>query len=261
MKKNDLMPAVFFGHGNPLNAVSNNKYSIAWEKTGKELPKPKAILCVSAHWYVTSTRVTAMDKPETIHDFGGFPKKLYDVEYPAPGSKELAQRVTGLLEGFKCTMDNGWGLDHGAWSVLCRVFPKADVPVVQLSIDATKPGKFHFDIGKKLAPLREEGIMIIGSGNIVHNLHAFAWGEQNAAPDKQGIVFEKKVKELIESGREQELADYLDFGSSALYAAPTPDHYLPLLYVMGVRHSTDKVSYPVSGFDGGSISMLAVRLG
>lgn len=261
MTGNDLMPAVFFGHGNPMNAVLNNRYSQAWEKLGRELPKPKAILCVSAHWYTARVMVTAADKPVTIHDFGGFPKKLYDVDYPAPGSKKIARKAAELLTGYKCRMDDEWGLDHGTWSVLCRVFPEADVPVVQLSIDATKPAKAHFEIGKKLAPLREEGVMIIGSGNIVHNLHAYAWGGQSTAPDKQGIIFERKVKEMIESGREEQLAGYIDFGESALYAAPTPDHYLPLLYVMGARHSTDKVSYPVEGFDGGSISMLAVRVG
>jgi len=261
MKKTDLMPVMFFGHGNPMNVIINNKYSLAWEKIGREIPKPKAILSVSAHWYVPYVMVTAMEQPPTIHDFGGFPKKLYDKDYPTPGSPELAKKIIKLLSPVKCSPDSDWGIDHGTWSVLCRAFPKADIPVVQLSIDASKPAKFHFELGKKLAPLREEGVLIIGSGNVVHNLHAFAWGEHEVKPFDWGVRFEKQIKELIKNNKESELADYLKMGDDALMSVPTPDHYLPLLYVMALRQKNEPVTYPVEGFDGGSISMLSVKLG
>ena len=169
-----LMPAIFFGHGNPLNALQQNSYTRGWESIGKEIPKPKAVLCISAHWYVPESAVTAMRAPRTIHDFGGFPRELYEVTYPAPGLPELAERVAKLLEPISVRRDLQWGLDHGAWSVLCHVFPQADIPVVQLSMDETRAPAFHYEVGKRLASLRGEEILIIGSGNLVHNLHAYA---------------------------------------------------------------------------------------
>ena len=255
------MPAVFFGHGNPMNAVSSNAYSAAWRAIGKALPAPKAILAVSAHWYVPGTAVTAMSAPRTIHDFGGFPRELFEVQYPAPGSPELAKRVVELLAPLPVALDESWGLDHGTWSVLVHVFPDANIPVVQLSIDETQPPAFHYQIGKLLGPLRDEGILVIGSGNIVHNLHTYAWGRHEVEPFDWAVRFEELARELLLKGDDAPLVDYELLGRDALLSAPTPDHYLPLLYVMGLRRQDDAVTFPVEGFDGGSISMLSVQIG
>jgi 4,5-DOPA dioxygenase extradiol len=252
------MPAIFFGHGNPMNALEKNKYTRAWTQIGKSLPRPKAILAVSAHWYLPATLVTMMEHPRTIHDFGGFPKELYQVRYPARGDLHLASRLKQLLGAGE---DHQWGLDHGTWSVLCHVFPEADVPVVQLSIDETQPPRFHYDLGTRLAPLRDEGILIIGSGNLVHNLHTYAWGRHPAEPFDWAIRFEKQAREMLVAGNDEPLIDYEALGRDAILSAPTPDHYLPLLYVMGTRSKEDEVSFPVEGIDGGSVSMLTVQLG
>ncbi len=178
----DTMPTIFFGHGNPMNALFQNEWTEGWAKIGREIPKPKAILCVSAHWYIPETAVTVMDNPRTIHDFGGFPRELFEVQYPASGSPELAESVRELLAPLPVRSDARWGLDHGTWSVLCHVFPKADIPIVQLSIDEAQPAEFHYELAKKLAPLREEDVLIIGSGNVVHNLHAYSWGKHSVEP-------------------------------------------------------------------------------
>jgi len=255
------MPTIFFGHGNPMNALLSNKYTEGWAAIGRELLRPRAVLCVSAHWYLPGTLVTAMASPPTIHDFGGFPRALYEVQYPAPGDRDLAHRVQALLAPIPVKPDKRWGLDHGTWSVLRHVFPEADVPVVQLSIDATQPAAFHFALGKKLAPLREEGILIIGSGNLVHNLHAYAWGEHDVKPFDWAVRFEKQTRELLLTGNDGPLIDYETLGPDALLSAPTPDHYLPLLYVIALRRAAEQIRFPVEGFDGGSISMLAVQVG
>jgi 4,5-DOPA dioxygenase extradiol len=255
------MPAIFFGHGNPLNALLKNVYTEAWSLIGKSIPRPKAILCISAHWYVPVTAVTAMTAPRTIHDFGGFPRELYEVEYPAPGSPELAQRVRELLAPVSVAMDESWGLDHGTWSVLCHVFPPADVPVVQLSIDETKPPEFHFELGKRLSPLRDEGVLVIGSGNLIHNLHTYAWGRHEVKPFDWAVRFEQQARAFLREGNDAPLVQYESLGRDAILAAPTPDHYLPLLYVLGLRRKGEAVSFPVEGFDGGSISMLTVQIG
>ena len=255
-------PAIFFGHGNPLNALLRNHYTEGWANIGNSLPRPKAILCISAHWYLPGTAVTAMEKPRTIHDFGGFPRELYQVQYPAPGSPELARRVKELLAPVEVQLDEEtWGLDHGTWSVLCHVFPNADIPVVQLSIDETQPPEFHYELGARLAPLRDEEVLIVGSGNLVHNLHTYAWGRHNVEPFDWAVRFEKLARELLLKSEQQPLVDYESLGRDALLSAPTPDHYLPLLYVLGSRRPDDEVSFPVEGFDGGSISMLTVRIG
>lgn len=252
------MPTLFFGHGNPMNAIEDNAYSRAWRALARELPRPKAILCVSAHWYLPSTRVTAMERPRTIHDFGGFPRPLYEVQYPAPGSLELCQRVQQLLD---VELDPEWGLDHGTWSVLVHVFPDADVPVVQLSIDETQPAEHHYDVGTKLAALRDEGILVIGSGNLVHNLHTFAWGGHPVEPFDWAVRFEASAREWIRAGDHSPLIGYERLGRDAMLSAPTPDHYLPLLYILGARRDDDEVSFPVEGVDGGSVSMLSIRFG
>jgi 4,5-DOPA dioxygenase extradiol len=255
------MPAIFFGHGNPLNALQRNSYTQAWESIGKAIPRPRAILCISAHWYVPETAVTAMDAPRTIHDFGGFPRELYEVEYPAPGDPELAERVASLLAPISVRRDQNWGLDHGTWSVLCHVFPQADVPVVQLSIDETRAPAFHYGAARKLSPLREEGVLIIGSGNLVHNLHTYAWGGHPVEPFDWTVRFEKQARELLLSGDHGPLIEYETLGRDAILAVPTPDHYLPLLYVIALQRKGEQVSFPVEGVDGGSISMLSVQIG
>jgi len=255
------LPIVFFGHGNPLNALQQNVYTAGWGAIGKSIEPPKAILCVSAHWYMPGTAVTAIAHPRTIHDFGGFPRELYQFQYPAPGSPLLAQRIRQLLAPRPVAMDESWGLDHGTWSVLCHVFPKADVPVVQLSIDESQPPEFHYALGKRLSPLREEGVFIVGSGNLVHNLHTYAWGRHNVQPFDWAVRFETLVRELLTNRKDQSLVNYETLGRDAILSAPTPDHYLPLLYVLGASTIHDSISFPVEGFDGGSVSMLCVRFG
>ena len=255
------MPAIFFGHGNPMNALLDNKYVKDWVALGAELPRPKAILCVSAHWYVPATMVTAMPRPRTIYDFWGFPQELYEVEYPAPGSPSLAQRVKVLLAPAPVELDNQWGLDHGAWSVLCRVFPDADIPVVQLSIDERQPAAFHYGIAKQLAPLRDEGVLVIGSGNIVHDLHTYVWGKRHVEPYDWALRFDRQVRALVSAGKDEELIAYAASGDDARRSVPTPEHFLPLLYILALRRPGEPVSFPVEGFDGGSIGMLAVQAG
>src|SRR5690242_15263883 len=255
------LPTIFFGHGNPLNALQQNVHTAAWTAVGKSIAKPKAILCISAHWFVPQTAITAMAHPRTIHDFGGFPQELYQVQYPAPGDPPLAQRISHLLAPTAVTLDQSWGLDHGTWSVLCHVFPEADVPVVQLSIDETKPAEFHYAVGQRLRVLREEGVLVIGSGDIVHNLHAYAWGRHPVEPYDWALRFEAKARELILDGDHEPLVNYESLGNDALLSAPTPDHYLPLLYVLGASAKGERVSFPVEGIDGGSVSMLTVQFG
>jgi len=257
----ELMPAVFFGHGNPMNAITANAYTEGWRRIGAQTPKPKAILSISAHWYVPETAVTVSAAPRTIHDFGGFPPELYRVQYPAPGDAQLAKRVQQLLAPMPVVLDNTWGLDHGTWSVLVHAYPKADIPVVQLSINETQPASFHFEIGQKLAPLRVEGILVIGSGNLVHNLHAYAWGRQVPEPYDWAVKFERKARQLMLAGDFKPLVNYDGLGPEAVLSIPTPDHYLPLLYVLATRQQGENLTFPVEGVDGGSVSMLSVRVG
>lgn len=254
------MPAVFLGHGNPMNAISKNVYTEAWAAIGRSIPRPKAVLSVSAHWYITATAATVHPAPRTIHDFGGFPPELYRVEYPAPGSPELAQRVMGVLAPVPVGLDESRGLDHGTWSVLRHMYPEADIPVVQLSIDESQPPQFHYEIGKRLVPLREEGVLIIGSGNIVHNLGLYAWGDE-APPFDWAVRFEKRARELMIEGEDAPLVGYDRLGRDAHLSIPSPDHFLPLLYVLGLRGANERAHFPVEGIDGGSISMLAVQIG
>jgi 4,5-DOPA dioxygenase extradiol len=255
------MPAVFFGHGNPMNALLDNAFTRGWAAIGAEVPRPRAVLSVSAHWYISGTSVTAMTAPRTIHDFGGFPPELYRIEYPAPGDPALAERVRSLLAPIPVDPDGDWGLDHGTWTVLRHAFPGADIPVVQLAIDKRQPAEFHFDVGKRLAPLRDEGVLIVGSGNLVHNLHAYAWGQRGVEPYDWAVRFEDKARELLLAGNDGPLISYEALGRDAALSIPTPDHYLPLLYVIALRRGSDTIRFPVEGVDGGSVSMLAVRLG
>lgn len=257
----EILPAIFFGHGNPMNAVLNNHYTEGWRRIGEQTPKPRAILAISAHWFVPETGVTVSTAPRTIHDFGGFPQELYGIQYPAPGDPELARRVQKLLAPLDVRLDTSWGLDHGTWSVLRHVYPDASTPIVQLSIDEAQPPSFHFEVGRKLAGLREEGVLIVGSGNLVHNLHAYAWGRHVQEPFDWAIRFETEARGLLLAGDHGPLVNYEALGKEALLSVPTPDHYLPLLYVIGTRQRDDAITFPVEGVDGGSISMLTVRVG
>lgn len=254
------LPAIFLGHGSPLNAIRSNAYSEAWRRIGERIPAPRAVVSVSAHWFVGGTAVTASPSPRTIHDFGGFPEELYRVEYPAPGDPALAARIAELLTPVDVTLDPSWGLDHGTWSVLRHVFPEANVPIVQLSIDATRPAAFHFELGRSLAALRKEGVLLVGSGNVVHNLGRYDWAGSSPGPQPWANRFEAKVRSLVASRDYEALVDYERLGPDAALAIPTAEHYLPLLYVLGSELPGDEVRFPVEGVEGGSISMLAVEL-
>ncbi|MGD0498801.1 MAG: 4,5-DOPA dioxygenase extradiol [Bryobacteraceae bacterium] len=257
----DRFPAVFFGHGNPMNALLRNEYTEGWAALGRETARPRAVLSISAHWFAPGAGVTVATAPRTIHDFGGFPSELYAVQYPAPGDPALARRVRELLAPLPVALDEQWGLDHGTWAVLRHVYPQADVPVVQLRIDETQPAAFHYEIGQRLAPLREEGVLIAGSGNLVHNLHAYAWGKRVVEPYDWAVRFEKQAREMILAGERRALIHYEGLGQDARLSIPTPDHYLPLLYALGTRQEKDAIGFPIEGVDGGSISMLAVKVG
>ncbi|HET6545323.1 MAG TPA: 4,5-DOPA dioxygenase extradiol [Rhodanobacteraceae bacterium] len=241
--------------------MTANVWTEAWRRIGERISRPRTILSISAHWYAPGTGVTMAPVPRTIHDFGGFPPELYEVRYPAPGDPGLALRVQALLAPLPVRLDDTWGLDHGTWSVLRHMYPAADIPVVQLCMDETQPAAFHFEIGRRLAPLRDEGILILGSGNLVHNLHTYAWGRHAVEPFDWAIRFEGAARNLMLAGDHAPLVEYETLGRDAMLSIPTPDHYLPLLHVLGTRQSDDAVTFPVEGVDGGSISMLAVQLG
>jgi len=255
------MPAIFFGHGNPMNALSSNAWTQGWSEIGKAITTPKAILSVSAHWYIPTLAVTAVERPRTIHDFGGFPRELFEYRYPAPGSPELAARIQDLLGDNVLADEQHWGLDHGTWSVLCHVFPDADIPVVQLSINETEPADWHYELARTLQPLRDEGVLVIGSGNIVHNLHAYAWGRHDVKPLDWALRFEIMVRGLTAAGHHTPLVNYESLGKAALLSVPTPEHYLPFLYILALKRDGERVIFPVEGFDGGSISMTTVQIG
>lgn len=253
------MPVLFVGHGNPMNAILETQYSKTWQKIGKELPLPKAILCISAHWLTNGTSVAVTAKPETIHDFGGFPQALFDVQYPAPGAPAYAKFTASQLTTTAVTEDNQWGLDHGAWSVIKHMYPAANIPVFQLSIDFRKNAAWHYELGTQLTALREKGVLIVASGNIVHNLGMVSWNE----PDKQydwAIEFDNMVKKSIEDNNPAALTSFDKLGNLAKLAHPTPDHYYPLLYAVGLRRKDDHFSFFNDSFDLGSISMRSVML-
>jgi len=251
-----VMPVLFVGHGSPMNAIEHNKFNETWEKLAQTLPKPKAILCVSAHWETNGTKVTAMAKPQTIHDFGGFPKELNEAQYPAPGSPEMAKATIGLLQKWQAHDDYEWGLDHGTWSVLLPMYPKADIPVYQLSLDVRKKPEEHYALAKDLYELRKRGVLIIGSGNIVHNLRMMQWTD--VAYD-WAAAFNTDVKKLITSGNDTALIDYKSLENSK-YAVPTPEHYLPLLYTLALKTNKDSVSFFNDVTTAGSIAMTGVLI-
>ena len=261
MKSNSKkMPVVFLGHGNPMYAIESNIYSQAWEQLGKSLPKPKAILAISAHWLTEGTSVTAMEYPETIHDFGGFPQKLFDVQYPAPGSIGLAKRVKELVTSRNIELDHqDWGLDHGTWAVLKSVYPNADVPVVQLSLDMRLSSKEHYELAKELKGLREEGILIAASGNVVHNLRLVDFSGNQLYP--WATRFNDFFKTELLAGRHDALINPELFGEDALISNPTWEHYWPALYALGLQDSEDAIEIITDGIDIGSISMLSFKFG
>lgn len=256
------LPVIFFGHGSPMIALETNDTTRTWKAMGDAVGKPKAILCVSAHWLTRGVAVTAMTKPRTIHDFGAsFPKALFDQQYPAPGSPELAKQVAEVLSPTSVVLDDGgWGLDHGTWSVLGKAFPDADVPVVQLSMDATKPPAWHFEIGQRLAPLRDEGVLIVGTGNIVHNLPAMDWGDRHCAPYDWSQRFNDYIKTAIAEDAPERAVGFESQGQDAKRSVPTPDHYWPLLYVLGARLPGDVATFAPDHIEHGSLSMTSVTL-
>jgi 4,5-DOPA dioxygenase extradiol len=254
------MPAIFFGHGNPMYALQENRYTESWRRLGAAIPRPKGILAISAHWTTDGSAVTAMPIPRTIHDFGGFPQALFDVRYPAPGDPALAARVRELLAPTEVLMDQEWGLDHGVWSVLGKAFPGADVPVVQLSIDAAQAPAYHYQVGRKLAALRDEGILIIGSGNVVHNLRRMIW-TPDAPPYDWAVRFNDKVRDCLTGIDVEQLTEFAEWGADAKLAVPTDEHFLPLLYIAGTRQDDEAISIAVDGIDAGSISMLSAIVG
>jgi 4,5-DOPA dioxygenase extradiol len=256
----ERMPAVFFGHGSPINVIDDNRYTQAWREIGRAVPRPKAILSVSAHWFTAGVGVTAMETPKTIHDFYGFPRELYALRYPAPGEPSLARQVHELLAPLDVALDQEWGLDHGTWSVLHHAYPEADVPVVQLSIDSTQPGPFHYEVGKRLAPLREQGILIAGSGNVVHNLALRARAENAPAYD-WAERFNARVRELIARQEHAPLIEWEEMGRDAHLAINSAEHYLPLLYCLGTQHDAEASRFAVDGIEMGSLGMLTVVIG
>lgn len=254
----ERMPMLFIGHGSPMNAIEDNEFSRSWIAVGKTIPPPKAILCVSAHWESMGTQTTAMEKPRTIYDFYGFPPELYEKTYPAPGSPELVARVLELVGADDTAMDLKWGLDHGTWSVLARLFPKADIPVVQLSLDVNKNSQEHYDLGRQLKPLRDEGILILGSGNIVHNLRMVVF--EDIAYD-WALAFDGMVKKWILDGNHDPLIQYHKQGREAALSINSAEHYKPLLYVLGAQDSGEPVRFFAEKVWGGSVSMRSVRIG
>lgn len=255
------LPVIFFGHGSPMVALEKSATTRAWNDIAQRVAKPKAILCISAHWMTRGTAVTGMAQPSTIHDFGAFPQALFDVQYPAPGDPELAARVRDLLAPMPVTIDQSWGLDHGTWSVLVHAFPEADIPVVQLGMDVAKTPAQHWQVGEMLRPLRDEGVLIIGTGNIVHNLPAMDWGNPSAPPYPWAERFNGTMLDAITQDRPQTVIDFAALGEDARLSVPTPDHFWPLLYVLGARHPGEAATFEPNFIHHKSLSMTSIVIG
>ena len=263
LSSTEKMPVLFLGHGSPMNAIEENEFVAGFRNIAKTIPKPNAILCVSAHWETRGTFVTAMQNPPTIHDFGGFPKALFEVQYPAPGSPELAKETKSLVTKTEVSLDEKWGLDHGAWSVIKHLYPNADVPVIQMSLDYYQTPQYHYELAKELASLRKKGVLIIGSGNMVHNLRMVAWDKLNTSGFGYDWALEasEKMKKYILNGDHQQLINFRSHGKSFELAIPTPEHYLPLLYAMALKEENDTVSLFNDKAIAGSLTMTSLKIG
>ena len=263
MSKSETMPVLFLGHGNPMNAIDENEFVAGFRNIVKEIPRPKAILCISAHWETKGTFVTAMEFPKTIHDFGGFPNELYDVQYPAPGNPIIAQEIKREIKSTEVGLDNSWGLDHGAWSVIIHLYPKADIPVLEMSIDQTKPASYHYELAKELQKLRNRSILIIGSGNMVHNLRKVAWDKMNTPNYAFDWASEAshKMKQFIISGNHKSLIEYQKQGTSFELSIPTPEHYLPMIYTFGLQGKNEGIKLFNDKAVGGSLTMTSFKIG
>lgn len=262
-KDTERMPALFVGHGNPMNAIEDNIFTRGFESIAKELPRPNAILCISAHWETRGTFVTAMKQPETIHDFGGFPSRLYEVQYPAPGSPELALAIQQGITSTSVNLTNEWGLDHGCWTVAKFLFPKADIPVIEMSIDYSKPAAFHYQLGKELSALRRKGVIIIGSGNSIHNLRMVDWSNMDTVDSGYdwAIGVNERIRQFITEGDHQSLVNFDKLGKEFKLAIPTPEHFIPLLYTLALQEK-DEVPYIFNDhLVAGSLNMMSVKLG
>lgn len=257
------LPVLFIGHGSPMNGIEDNQFSQTWRKMGMEIQKPKAVLVISAHWLTRGTHITAMNNPKTIHDFGGFPQELFNVQYPAPGNPELAQATKQLITTTDVGLDHDWGLDHGTWTVVRHMYPDADIPVLQLSIDYSKPPQYHYDLAKQLAALRKKGVLIIGSGNMVHNLRMVAWDKLSEPEygfdwaNEMNTIFKNKITD----GNHKALIDYETLDKAAKLAIPTPDHYYPMLYNLALQDAKDDISFFNDKAVGGSLTMTSVKIG
>ncbi|MEI6087642.1 MAG: 4,5-DOPA dioxygenase extradiol [Bacteroidota bacterium] len=258
-----LMPVLFVGHGSPMNGIEINEFSTKWTQLAKQINKPSAVLVISAHWFIKGTRITAMDSPSTIHDFGGFPQELFQVQYPAPGSLVLAEETKRIIHSTNVELDHDWGLDHGTWTIVRHMYPEADIPVLQLSIDYTKPASYHYELAKELFALRKKGVLIIGSGNMVHNLRMVAWDKL----DEPGFGFDwalemnNTFKHLINEGKHESLVQYDKLGKAALLSIPTAEHYLPLIYSLGLSSKQDSIHFFNDKAVGGSLTMTSVQFG
>ena len=258
----ERMPVLFLGHGSPMNAIEENEFVAGFRKVGSEIARPNAILCISAHWETRGTYVTAMESPRTIHDFGGFPQELYEVQYPAPGSPELAQETQQIVTGTEVMLDESWGLDHGAWSVIRHMYPDADVPVIQMSLDYGKSPDFHYELAQELAKLRNKGVLIVGSGNMVHNLRKVAWNKLNEVDYAYDWAKEasEKMKGFILNNDHQPLIRYSSQGTAFNLAVPTPEHYLPLIYALGLKEESENVVLFNDKAVGGSLTMTSLKI-
>ncbi|WP_417352054.1 4,5-DOPA dioxygenase extradiol [Flavobacterium alkalisoli] len=262
-EQDEKLPVLFIGHGSPMNGIEDNEFSQTWAKMGQGITRPKAVIVVSAHWLTRGTHITAMEDPKTIHDFGGFPQELFDVQYPAKGNPELAKETAKLITSTQVGLDHDWGLDHGTWTVVRHMYPNADIPVLQLSIDYGKPASYHYELAKQLSSLRKKGVLIIGSGNMVHNLRMIDWrklNEPNYGFD-WAIEMNNVFKEKIADRNHKALMDYESLNKAAKLAIPTPDHYYPLMYILGLQDNKDDLSFFNDKMVGGSLNMTSVKIG